>query len=189
MALLDRFAICEGHDLFVSRRDILKKRIITCVIIVVVILAAFLVWQQGRTLTSTHHAWIKVQINPQDIHGEAHTKQRQSQVDTILPKLVSILNEAGLVDVTNASVPFNTAAVGNNDEDRILQFKGQATGKDNTIPLEAIIVVDSEEYETLSVNLSEGYSEEPSARLSELYSELDLAIDPKEGNKYVSKLW
>jgi hypothetical protein len=71
----------------------------------------------------------------------------------------------------------------------VLKFKGQTTGKRNTIPLEALVVVDSEEYETFSITLSEGYSEEPSIRLAELYAKLDQALDPFEGDKYQSRLW
>ena len=172
----------------VSRRDVLKRIIIIGVTLVAALVVVFLVWH-GRTLTSSHHAVIRVRIDPHDIHGEAYTKQRQSRVDKVLPKLASILHEAGLIAVTDANTPFNTTTFGNNQDDLVLKFKGQTTGKRNTIPLEALVVVDSEEYETFSITLSEGYSEEPSIRLAELYIELDQALDPFEGNKYQSRLW
>jgi hypothetical protein len=165
----------------------MRKKTIISLAVVASIVFVFLIWQ-ARSITS-HSALIKVRIAPKNLHGEAYTKQRQTQVDRILPKLTSILNETGLADVTDANVPFSTVHFGNNNADSVLRFKGESTGKDNTIPMEALIVFDSEEYETLSVTLSEGYSKEPSIRLSELYAELDKALDSTENDKYFSRLW
>lgn len=177
-----------AHDLCVNRRDILKKRVITSVIVFIGLAAAFLVWQ-GRTIISTHHASITVRIDPHGIHGAEYTQQRRTQVEQVIPNLTSILKEAGLVAMTDPNAPFNTTTSGNNQDDRVLKFKGQTTGKGNTIPLEALIVIDAAEFEQISITLSEGYSQEPSERLAELYGKLDQALDSIEGDKYVSKLW
>ena len=166
----------------------MRKRIIISLVVVVIIAFVILVWQ-SRSVTSTHSALIKVNIAPKNLLGEGYTKQRKTQVDMILPKLASILDEAGLAGVTDANVPFSTNSFGSNNTDTVLRFKGKSTGKDNTIPIEALIVVDSENYEKLSVCLSEGYSKDPSTRLTELYAELDKACDSAENDKYLSKLW
>ncbi len=166
----------------------MRKRIIISLVVVAIIAFVFLIWH-SRSVTSTHAALIKVNIAPKNLLGERYTKQRKTQVDMILPKLASILNEAGLADVTDANVPFSTNYFGNKNTDTVLRFKGESTGNDNTIPIEALIVVDSENYETLSVTLSEGYSKEPSILLSQLYAKLDKACDLTENDKYLSRLW
>jgi hypothetical protein len=94
----------------------LKRIVIIGVTLVAALAVVLLVWH-GRTLTSSHHAVIRVRIGPPDIHGELYTKQRQSRVDRVLPKLASILHEAGLIAVTDANTPFNTTTFGNNQDD------------------------------------------------------------------------
>ena len=166
----------------------MKKAIIAVVVVTAAFVAIFLSWR-GSNQSSTHHASLKVLMEPHGIHGGDATKLRQSRVEEALPILTAILNESGLVAVTDASTSFNTAAFGTNTGDRILKYKGETTGKDNTIPLEALIVIDSKEFEKISITLSEGYSSEPSERLSGLYAKLDQALDQIEGHKYLSKLW
>ncbi len=166
----------------------MRKRIIISLAVVAIIVFVFLIWH-SRSITSTHTAMIIVHIAPKNLAGEGYTKQKKTQVDRILPKLSSILNEAGLANVTDANVPFSTNYFGSNNTDTVLRFKGESTGKDNTIPIEALIVVDSENYETLRVTLSEGYSKEPSILLSQLYAKLDKAFDSNEIDKYYSRLW
>ena len=166
----------------------MKKRLIAGGLMAIAIVAGLGVWQVMNP-TSSHHAIIRMRIAPEGLHGEAYTQQRQTQVDQILPIIISKLQEAGLADVTESNVPLSTAVFGYDEGHRILKFKGQATGRSNTMPLEAIVVFDARHYELLHVHLSEAFSKKPSARLSSLHAELDRALEPIEGNSYASELW
>ena len=141
-----------------------------------------------HTQTSTHSGLIKVQVDPHGIDGGPYRQLRKNRVEKLLPVLTSIMTEAGLADVTESNVPFNITRFGNTTEQRCLKFKGQSAETVNTIPIQAVITFDTKEYETIGVELVEGYSSEPSERLSKLYGRLDQAFDQIEGEKYLSKI-
>jgi hypothetical protein len=165
------------------------KRIII-IISVAVVLAVITAYVFSKsTPTSTHHALIKADIDPRGIHGDEYSKQRQAEVEQIISTLTALLDDVGLSDVTDSNVQLNTKSFGNEKSDRTLRFKGQSTGSKNTIPLEALIIFDTERYEKFSIHLSEGYSRNPSERLAELYTKLDQTMDQVKGDKYISQLW
>ena len=166
----------------------MKKIIIISMVVVLAIITAYVLFSKS-TPTSTHHALIKADIDPSGIHGDEYTKQRQAEVVQLISRLSALLNDAGLSDVTDSNVQLNTKSFGNKKSDRTLRFKGQSTGSRNTIPLEALIIFDTERYEKFSINLSEGYSQNPSEQLAELYAKLDQIMDQVKGDKYISKLW
>ena len=165
----------------------MKKIVIMSMVVVLAIITAYVF--SKSTPTSTHHALIKADIDPSGIHGDEYTKQRQVEIERIISQITPILNDASLSDVTDSNVQLNTKPVGYEETDHTLRFKGHSTGSQNTIPLEALIIFDTERYEKLSINLSEGYSEAPSEILSQLYIKLDQALDDVNGNKYFSKIW
>jgi hypothetical protein len=142
----------------------------------------------GNTQLSTHHVLLRMQINPHGINGGSATKLRKSRVKGLLASSISTLNEAGLVAVTDPNVPFNIVAFGNRAELRALKYKSQTVGEDMGTPLEALISYDAEEYEDISITVSQGYASKPSERLVELYYALDQLFDQTDGRKYLSKL-
>ncbi len=131
--------------------------------------------------SSTHHASIRAEIAPSHMHGDSYTEQRKERIEQLIPLLTSDLNSEGLTDVTDLNVKLSTTSFGNGKNDRILKFKSES--------IEALIVFDSDEYEKVSICLSEGYSSEPSKELINLYSKLDQSVDQIECNKYESKIW
>jgi hypothetical protein len=135
---------------------------------------------------SSHHALIKISISAS---GQDALNERRKKQEEILALSTDIITDFGLKAVTDEQTPFNTSVFGNYEHNQVMKYKGQATGKENTIPLEALVVFDSKEYKKISITLSEGYSLNPSKRLSDMYSRLDEALDEIEVNKYLSKIW
>ena len=138
---------------------------------------------------STHHASINIMIESEDVHTSDAMQIRKKQSEETIPIITKIILEHGLEAVTDNNTRFNTFVTGISDKDTVLRFKGKSTGKNNTIPLEAMIIIDGDTYEKITINLSEGYSKEPSERLVDLYSKLDETLDQVEANKYHSKIW
>jgi len=162
----------------------MKQTIIS--IIAIVFIGVFL--SGCGSSKSSHHASLSVFLEPNGVNGGDAMKLRKNETEKYLPDLITVLKETGLKPVTDASTPLNTVSFGNRQSDKTLRFKGQATGQDNTIPLEALIVIDTKEYETIRITLSEAYSVEPSDRLTKLYSKLDQVLESLDGQKQ-SSLW
>jgi hypothetical protein len=165
----------------------MKTAVIGISIVLVAACVAVLLFGRGSSLSS-HHASLSVLLKPHGINGDEAMNQRKNHTEQFLPDLFAVLKEAELTTVTDPNAPFNTISRGNGESDKTLTFKGQATGKDNTIPLEALVVIDTIEYETIRITLSEGYSVGPSDRLTKLYTKLDQALESLNGQKQ-SSLW